>query len=174
MQVATEKLKKRWEAERAAAEAEKEAKLAALKKTKEEEHAAKKAKEKEEREATEKKVEGTAKEGQIEVEVIKEAKDQDGKTDGKDAKRDEKKEEKKEQKKDEKPDVSTLEATARGYELDAEWTREGVEEVLATVGVQCGYNTDVSPIHLFGLILHTLFRALPFKASVVQRRNLAN
>lgn len=30
------------------------------------------------------------------------------------------------------------------YPIDTEWTREGFEEVLATVGVQCGYNTAVS------------------------------
>jgi hypothetical protein len=35
---------------------------------------------------------------------------------------------------------------------EVEWTKEGVEEILATVGVQCAYNSEVSPYcvpHLF-------------------------
>jgi hypothetical protein len=30
-----------------------------------------------------------------------------------------------------------------GLEVETEWTKEGVEDVLSTVGVQCGYNTEV-------------------------------
>jgi len=28
---------------------------------------------------------------------------------------------------------------------EVEWTKDGVEQILATVGIQCVYNSDVSP-----------------------------
>jgi hypothetical protein len=31
---------------------------------------------------------------------------------------------------------------------EIEWTKEGVEEILATVGVQCAYNSEVSPHYI--------------------------
>lgn len=34
------------------------------------------------------------------------------------------------------------------YPIDTEWTKEGVEEVLATVGLQCLYNTAVCLIYI--------------------------
>lgn len=41
--------------------------------------------------------------------------------------------------KDERKDNTSL--TIDGQEV--EWTKEGVEEILGTVGVQCAYNSDV-------------------------------
>ena len=34
------------------------------------------------------------------------------------------------------------------YPITVEWTREGVEEVLSTVGITVGYNTAVSVLHV--------------------------
>jgi cytoskeletal protein RodZ len=37
-------------------------------------------------------------------------------------------------------------AVDHGLEVDTEWTKQGVEEVLATTGVQCAYNTEVGRV----------------------------
>jgi hypothetical protein len=37
-------------------------------------------------------------------------------------------------------------AVDHGLEVETEWTKQGVEEVLATTGVQCAYNTEVGRV----------------------------
>lgn len=43
-------------------------------------------------------------------------------------------------------DKTVAVAVDHGLEIDTEWTKQGVEEVLATTGVQCAYNTEVSRV----------------------------
>lgn len=131
-QVARDELKKKWEEQRAEAAKAKEEKAAREKKERE---AAKAAKERS------KEAEAAPKKESDKEREKSEVKTSESATPSKDDEAAEKKTEEAV----EKPDVSTLDAVARGYEQDVEWTKEGVETILATVGVQCAYNTAVSP-----------------------------